>query len=226
MYSLLIVDDDKEMIEITSANFRGKGYLVYTTHDSSKAVELFKNSKPDCVILDVMMPEMDGFGLCMKIREISSVPVIFLTGRVSEDDKVNGLILGADDYMEKPFSFRELEARVQAAIRRAAGSSPGKMLFPPLEIDIESHRALCDGEDLFLTSREYNILYMLAANQEKVLTYKDIGTHIWGVYREKDRRSVMVNVSRLRKKMEVNPMTAGMIETVWSTGYKFTGRRA
>ena len=226
MYKLLIVDDDREMLEITAAGFRGKGYTVGVLESGEKAPAFVRKNSVDCVILDVMLPGVDGFEVCRRIREISDVPVIFLTGRISEEDKVSGLLLGADDYIEKPFSFRELDARVQAAVRRMQATVPGKLIFPPLEIDIESHRALCGGEDLLLTTREYDILYLFATSGNGVVTYEDIGRRVWGVYKEQDRRSVMVIVSRLRKKLEDNPVTARMIETVWSEGYRFTGKKA
>jgi len=226
MNRLLLIDDDLDMLEITSAAFREKGYKVFSLDRGDKAVAFIQKQSPDCVILDVMMPGADGFEICKKIRKISSVPIIFLTGRVSEEDKVSGLLLGADDYIEKPFSFRELEARVQVAIRRTQASVPGKLLFPPLEIDIEGHRAMCNGEDIRLTTQEYDILYYFATTDKDVVTYEDIGLRIWGVYREQDRRSVMVVVSRLRKKMADNPITARMIETIWSVGYRFTAKKA
>jgi len=224
MYKLLIIDDDREMLDITSANFREKGYRVYTMTGGKNAVTFIRENSPDCVILDVMMPGLDGFRVCENIRKASSVPIIFLTGRVSEEDKVSGLLIGADDYIEKPYSFRELEARVQVSIRRTQTASPGKLLFPPLEIDIEGHRVLCDGKDLRLTAQEYDILYFLVTSDKDVITYEDIGVRIWGSYREPDRRSVMVMVSRLRKKMASNCVADSMIETVWTEGYKFTGK--
>jgi DNA-binding response OmpR family regulator len=228
MHTLLLVDDDREMLEITARSFQESGYAVYTAENAGKLLELLRSVSPDCVILDVMMPGIDGFEACRRIRERSDVPVIFLTGRESEDDKVDGLLLGADDYVVKPFSQRELEARVRILLRRAAPAAPSvpdALSFPPLEIDIVRHRVLCDGEDLYLTSREYSILYLLAVSDGKVVTYEDIGVALWGSYRSGDRSSVMVGVSRLRKKLETNPAAARMIETVWTTGYKFTGMR-
>ena len=225
MHKLLLVDDDREILEIAAAGFREKGYTVAVLESGVNAVSYIRKQGPDCVILDVMMPKFDGFSICKAIRKMSNVPVIFLTGRVSEEDKVNGLLIGADDYIEKPFSFRELEARVQAAIRRTQTPATGRLIFPPLEIDIKGHRAICGGKNLQLTSREYNILYHFVTSIDEVVTYADIGKQIWGVYKEQDRRSIMVIISRLRKKLEINPVTARMIETVWSEGYRFTGKR-
>ena len=226
MYTLLLIDDDREMLEITSASFRDNGYTVYTAENARRGLDALAKISPDCIILDVMMPGMNGFDAFRRIRERTGTPVIFLTGRISEDDKVSGLLMGADDYMEKPFSFRELEARVRATLRRSALASPGVLSFPPLEIDIIGHKALCDGEDLCLTTREYGLLYMLATSNGQVVTYEDIGNHIWGSYRSNDRSTVMVSMSRLRKKLDVDPIAANMIETVWTTGYKFVGKRA
>jgi len=226
MPRLLLIDDDVEMLEITSAGFREKGYAVNALNSGKNAVASIRKHDPDCVILDVMMPGIDGFKVCENIRKESSVPIIFLTGRVSEEDKVGGLLMGADDYIEKPYSFRELEARVQVAIRRTPVAAPGKLVFPPLEIDIEGHRALCNGDDLRLTSQEYDILYYMATSDKEVMTYEDIGMRIWGAYREPDRQSVMVMVSRLRKKLSSNSVTNRMIETVWTVGYKFAGKKA
>jgi len=225
MHKLLLIDDDREMLEITAAGFVEKGYTVHAMTSGKSAVSYIQKNAPDCVILDVMMPGMDGFAVCENIRKVSTVPIIFLTGRVSEEDKVDGLLMGADDYIEKPFSFRELEARVQVNVRRTQSASPGKLLFPPLEIDVEGHRVLCNGEDLRLTSQEYDILYFIATSGKEVITYEDIGMKVWGAYREPDRRSVMVMVSRLRKKLSSNPVTARMIETVWTEGYRFTGKK-
>jgi DNA-binding response OmpR family regulator len=229
-YTLLLVDDDREMLEITARSFQEAGYTVHTAENAAAGLGLVGDVNPDCVILDVMMPGMDGFEACRRLRETSGVPVIFLTGREAEDDKVDGLLLGADDYVVKPHSFRELEARVRILLRRAAvpvlSSSPDSLVFPPLEIDIVGHRVLCDGEDLYLTSREYDILYLLAHSEGEVVTYEDIGLQLWGSYRPADRSSVMVGVSRLRKKLEGSPVASAMIETVWTTGYKFTGKRA
>ena len=226
MNRIVLVDDDREMLEITSSSFRSKGYYVTSFEQGAPAVAFLKENHADCVILDVMMPGLSGFEACEKIRRISNVPILFLTGRVSEEDTVKGLFLGADDYIEKPYRFRELEARVHAAIRRTQAASPGKLSYPPLEIDITGHRVLCDGEDMQLTRREYDIFFYLATAGKEIITYEDIGRRVWGVYREQDRRSVMVLVSRLRKKLGVNPVAARMIVTVWSAGYRFTGKKA
>jgi DNA-binding response OmpR family regulator len=208
------------------ANFRTKGYDVDFLENGDGAVDYILEHTPDCVILDVMMPGDNGYTVCENIRKVSDVPIVFLTAKVAEEDMVKGLLIGADDYMAKPLRFPELEARVQATVRRTQTAARGDLFFPPLEIDVEGHRAFCDGENLQLTTREYDILHFFATSGNAVVTYEDIGKRVWGVYREQDRRSVMVIVSRLRKKLEINPVAARMIETVWSEGYKFTGKKA
>ena len=225
MPRIILVDDDREMLDITAASFRAKGHTVKLFENGESAINYLRGDVADCVVLDVMMPGMNGFEVCKNIRQVSNIPILFLTGRVSEEDKVNGLLLGADDYIEKPYSFRELEARVQAAVRRSQAAAPGTLSFPPLEIDVTGHRALCDGKDLQLTMREYDILHHLIKEEKNIVTYEDIGKRVWGIYSEQDRRSVMVMVSRLRKKLEVNPVAAMMIETVWSAGYRFNGTK-
>ena len=229
MYKLLMIDDDNEMLEINAKNFTERGYDVRCAKTAKAGLWFLEAFQPDCILLDVMMPGIDGFETCKRIRKQSQVPIIFLTGRVSEDDKISGLLMGADDYMEKPYSLRELEARILVNIRRGAVSeattSGNRLSFPPLEIDLISHTACCDGEDLGLSKQEFGILYFLASSGGTPVTYEQIGNRIWGSYRPEDRRSVMVNVSRLRKKLEFYPATARLIETVWSQGYRFTGTK-
>ncbi len=220
MNTLMFVDDDKEMLEIMAASFKDKGFDVYTATSAKKALSLLKKIKPNCITLDVMMPEIDGFKAFGEIKKLCSAPIIFVTGKVAEDDKVKGLLMGADDYIEKPFGLKELHARIVTAIRK---NSPitSTLYCPPLEINVINKTVLCNGEKIGLTSREFEILYFLASSSGEVVSYEKIGTHIWGGYLPSDRASVMVNVSRLRKKLEVNLVAAKMIETVWSEGYKF-----
>lgn len=220
MHKILMIDDDREVLELCAGSLSEKGYAVRTADNAVKGLAMLEAYAPDCVLLDVMMPGMDGFEVCQKIRRISDVPVIFLTGRVSEEDKVSGLLLGADDYIEKPCSLKELEARIVVNIRRTS-SAPTRMSFPPLEIDLLHGRALCDGEDLNLTAQEFALLRLLASHAGEEVSFKQIGVEVRGGYVENDRRSVMVSMSRLRKKLEPYPAAARMIETVWSKGYRF-----
>lgn len=225
MYRLMLIDDDSEILQLNYKSFVERGFSVRCARSGGEGLAALAESGADCVLLDVMMPDIDGFEVCRRIRAVSSVPVIFITGRVSEDDKVEGLLTGADDYIEKPYSFRELEARVLACLRRAAAVPDGRISFPPLEIDVAGHNAFCEGENLYLSNQEYDLLHMLASSGGGLVTYEQIGVRLWGSFRQEDRRAIMMGVSRLRKKLECHPLAARMIETVWSKGYRFTGKR-
>lgn len=225
-YKVLMIDDDSEVLALNERSLAAGGFDVRCATSAKEGLALFDAFIPDCVLLDVMMPGVSGFQVCRDLRARSRVPIIFLTGRVSESDKVNGFLLGADDYIEKPYSLKELEVRILANIRRAAPSRiEGRLSYPPLEIDVENHRAFCDGEDLLLSRQEYDLLYMMATSDGRPVTYEEIGERVWDGYLPTMRRTVMVSMSRLRKKLEINPLAARMIETVWSKGYRFIGKR-
>lgn len=229
MATIFLIDDDKEVLEINTKFFTEQGYNVISTANPLESITILKKEKPDCIVMDVMMPGMDGYTLCKEIRKFSSVPIIFLTGKTSEDDKINGLVTGADDYMIKPYSLKELKARIDVALRRLnmmnkEKEEKGQIKFGSLVIDQIAHKALFDGEDLCLTNREYDVLVYLAERPNEEVTFAELGTALFGFYNDSDRRSVMVNVSRLRKKMEVDFELANMLETVWSKGYKFVPR--
>lgn len=229
MATLLFVDDDNEVLEINQQFFTKEGYKVVTLSNPLECQATVKATAPDVIILDVMMPGLDGYTLCRELRKATNTPIIFLTGKTSEDDKINGLITGADDYMIKPYSLKELKARIDVILRRVSMMNKEKavsnqMTFGNLTIDMIGHKALFKGEDLQLTNREYDVLVYLAKNPGKEVTFEELGTTLFGFYTEQDRRSVMVNVSRLRKKMEIDFELENMIETVWSKGYKFVGK--
>ncbi len=227
MYKLLLVDDDIEVLDINSKFLTSEGYIVYTTTNPINGITKIKKISPDCIILDIMMSEMDGYEVCKRVRKFSSVPIIFLTGKASEDEKIFGLITGADDYIVKPYSLRELKARIDALIRRSAKinsvtETPSHILrFRNLTIDQLAHKAFYKEEDLELANREYEVLLYMATHVNKEITFEELGTVLFGRYMECDRRSVMVNVSRLRKKMSVDFELQKMITTIWSKGYKF-----
>lgn len=229
MAELLLIDDDTDVLEINRKFLTGEGFTVQIADTPQKGISLAKKMNPSCIVLDVMMPGMDGFEVCKKIRTFSSAPIIFLTGRSSEDDKITGLLTGADDYLVKPYGLRELSARIQALLRRASlqsipVSDTNTLTFRDLTIDKLAHKALYKGEDLCLAKREYEVLLYLATHSNQDVTFEELGTALFGVYSEEDRRSVMVNVSRLRKKMTVDYTLENMIETVWSKGYRFISK--
>lgn len=228
MNTLLLIDDDAEVLEVNKKYLTGEGFSVHITSKPAEGIKLVSKVKPDCILLDVMMPEMDGYQVCTEIRKFSDCPIIFLTGKGSEDDKINGLITGADDYIVKPYSLRELKARIDVILRRfktvTAPASGSVLTFGDLKIDKLEHKAFYKNENLELTNREYDLLVYFAENPNREITFEELGQTLFGSYMESDRRSVMVNVSRLRKKMDLDFALENMIETVWSKGYKFIAK--
>lgn len=225
MPSLLLIDDDKEVLTINSKYFKQLNYEIKAVTNARNALTLLKNYSPDCIVMDVMMPGMDGFQACTKIKEICSAPIIFLTGKDTEDDKIQGLLLGADDYMVKPYSLRELEVRIQVLIRRyqnvPATDKSNILAYPPLRLDLNKHKAYYNEDEISLSNKEYDLLYLLAASPNRVFTFEEIGNAIWNTYLESDRKTIMVTASRLRKKLDAYPGLSRFIETVWSQGYQF-----
>ena len=228
MLKLLLIDDDSEVLDINQKYLSAEGFKVYTANAPLQGLQYAKQVQPDCILLDVMMPGMDGYEVCEKIRKFSSVPIIFLTGKDSEDDKINGLMTGADDYIVKPYSLRELKARIDVILRRfnhtQKTENTNTLTFGNLTIDKIAHKAIYKDEDLQLANREYEVLLYLATHPNIEVTFEELGTTLFGTYQEGDRRSIMVNVSRLRKKMALDFELENMIETVWSKGYKFIAK--
>ena len=225
MAEILLIDDDREVLEINRKYLTGEGFTVYIADSPRKGIAYAKKLSPDCILLDVMLPEMDGYEVCRRIRSFSAVPVLFLTGRGTEDDKIDGLTSGGDDYIVKPYSLRELKARIDVILRRMnqlhAASESHILTFGSLSIDKVAHKAFFQGTDLNLATREYEVLLYLAEHPDREVTFEELGTALFGSYQENDRRSVMVNVSRLRKRFEGNYELENRIETVWSRGYRF-----
>ena len=225
MSKLVMIDDDAEVLAINQKYLTGAGFTVYTAVSPKEGVLSVKKYLPDCILLDVMLPEADGYRVCRYIRSFSSVPILFLTARGSEEDVVRGLTCGGDDYLLKPYSLRELKARVDLLIRRrsqlAKVSSDLTLSIGNLSIDKVAHKAFYRGTDLGLANREYEVLLYLAEHPDREISFEELGTALFGVYHESDRRSVMVNVSRLRKRFAGNYELENLIETVWSKGYRF-----
>ena len=224
--TLLLIDDDAAVLEMNGKFLASQGFKVFTSSNPMHGLNLVKSKKPDLIVMDVMMPGMDGYELCSKIRQFSNIPIIFLTGKASEEDKIKGLVTGGDDYIVKPFSLKELKARIDALLRRVGiFSAPpidnNSILFGDLKIDMTLHKAFYMDEDLQLTNRDYDILIYFCNHPNKVITFEELGNALLGSYTELDRRTIMVNVSRLRKKMNIDYSLYNMIETVWSKGYKF-----
>ncbi len=222
MSNILFVDDDNDFLEINSRYFTKEGYQVRTLSCPEHTMKLLNLYQPDCIILDVMMPGINGFELCKRIRSITTAPIIFLSGRTGENDKIKGLILGGDDYLVKPYSFRELSARIKAQLRRYHSQNHlNQIRCPPLSLDLKLHKAFFNKEDLHLSNREYDLLLLLVTKSNQIVTFEDISNHIWGTYSENDPKTIMVIASRLRKKLSSYEDLSSAIETVWSKGYAF-----
>ncbi|MBO5369669.1 MAG: response regulator transcription factor [Clostridia bacterium] len=225
-YKILVVDDEKPIVEILRINLEKNGYKVITAYDGDSAASMALTEEPDLILLDVMLPGMDGFTVCKKVREKSSVPIIMLTAREEEVDKVLGLELGADDYMTKPFSLRELMARVKANLRRTqiVNNNDGTneiLVFDDLAIDMEKYEVRKRGEIISLTFREFELLKFLATKKGKIFTREQLLNKVWDYEFYGDVRTVDVTIRRLREKIEDNPSLPSYIITKRGVGYYF-----
>ena len=227
MAKLLFVDDDTEVLGINMKFMKNAGFEVIGSDKAVASIKLARDKKPDCIILDVMMPDMNGYDVAEKIRSFSDVPIIFLTGRGSEEDKLKGLMLGGDDYIVKPYSLKELKVRIDVVLRRYSKtlSTPKEdsniAEFGKVKINRLEHQVYYDGEEIVLTNREYEALIFLTENPDRIVTFEEIGKKIFGQFLDTDRQTIMVIMSRLRKKMKVSEQFSNMIETAWGKGYKF-----
>lgn len=223
---ILVVDDEKPIVDIVKLNLIKSGYRVIEAYDGDEAVQKAADEEPDLILLDVMLPKQDGFSVCKKIRETSSVPIIMLTARDEEVDKVLGLELGADDYMTKPFSLRELMARVKANLRRTrfAESDEGKnepLVFGDLTIDLDKYEVKKRGKVIELTFREFELLKFLATKSGKIFSRENLLNKVWDYEFYGDVRTVDVTIRRLREKIEDNPSMPTHIMTKRGVGYYF-----
>ena len=224
MSKILVIDDEPDILALVKNALQKDGHLV-TTAESPEKVELSSLNRFNLLLLDVMMPDRNGYEVCHILRTFTSAPILFLTGKSSEDDKITGLTSGADDYIVKPYSLRELKARIDILLRRMgqlkSASDNHTLVIGNLTIDKVAHKALFLGEDLGLANREYEVLLYLAEHPDRDITFEELGNALLGTYMEADRRLVMVNVSRLRKKLDRSHELSNHIETVWGKGYRF-----
>jgi DNA-binding response OmpR family regulator len=221
---VLVVDDEPMVREVVTAYLEREGFVVTEAGDGRKALDLLPSTRPDLIILDVMLPQIDGFSVLSQIRKTSDVPVILLTARTEETDRVLGLELGADDYVVKPFSPRELAARVRSVLRRA--SSPvmptSRMEFEGLTIDGASREVDVDGRSVELTPKEFDLLAFMAASPRQVFSRGQLLHHVWDSSPDyQDPSTVTVHVRRLRSKIEADADHPRWITTVWGVGYRF-----
>ncbi|MCS7219733.1 MAG: response regulator transcription factor [Anaerolineae bacterium] len=220
--TILTVDDDPNLLRFLEVNLTRRGFQVIQASNGAEALEKFATQVPDLIILDLMMPEVDGWTVCRKIREISIVPIIVLSARGDEDGKVEALYLGADDYLTKPFGVQELLARVHAVLRRSTPAALERRIsdrdirLGPLKIDGEKHRVEWKGQSVHLTPTEYSLLYELASNAPRVLSHSELLTKIWGPEYEGAHHYVHIYVGRLRAKLGEQA-----IITTPGIGYRF-----
>ena len=220
---VLVVDDEPTIREIVVSYLEREGFKTLEAADGSRARELLENDPPDLVVLDVMLPGTDGLELCRWIRSRSRLPVIMLTARGEESDRIVGLELGADDYVTKPFSPRELAARVRTVLRRAEPEvvAEEQLSYDGLAIDSSTREVTRDGELLRLTAREFDLLWFLASHPRRVFSREHLMRRVWGYSAALDTGTVTVHMRRLREKIEADPSHPRHLETVWGVGYRF-----
>ena len=224
---VLVVDDERMVSEVVEQYLRREGYEVALASDGAQALRLAQEWAPNLVVLDLMLPVLDGLEVCRQLRQDSQVPIIMLTARGEETDRVVGLELGADDYVVKPFSPRELVARVKTVLRRlSAGAAlvPGGTLrFDPLTVNPQTRRVTLWGEEVHLTAKEFDLLLFMARHPRQVFTRAQLLENVWGFNEYVDPSTVTVHIRRLREKVEADPMKPRFIRTVWGVGDKFEG---
>ena len=223
---ILVVDDERLLVKGIKFNLENEGYQVECAYDGTAAVELARTGGFDLIILDLMMPEIDGLEACMRIREFSNVPIIMLTARSEDTDKIIGFECGADDYITKPFNILELKARIRAMLRRATGSAAqgkSQITVGDLTLDTEQRVAIRDGEVVELTAKEYDLIELLMKNPRRVYSRENLMNVVWGYSYTGDYRTVDVHIRRLREKLERRPAEPEYILTKWGVGYYFKG---
>jgi DNA-binding response OmpR family regulator len=225
---ILVVDDDTTVSEVVARYLERDGYTVETVADGRAALDRALAEPPDLVVLDLMLPGIDGLEVCRRLRALAPVPIVILTARSQESDRIVGLELGADDYVSKPFSTKELVVRVRAVLRRAKGPLAGApdaartYVDGDLEIDVAARQARLCGNVVALTSREFELLVFFVRHPRQAFRREEILDHVWG-YRYGDTSTVTVHVRRLREKIEPDPANPVRIATVWGVGYRWEG---
>ncbi|QWU15789.1 DNA-binding response regulator, OmpR family, contains REC and winged-helix (wHTH) domain [Paenibacillus sophorae] len=229
--TILLVDDEKEIVELLEIYFNNEGYRLLKAYNGLEALECLEQEDVDLIILDVMMPRMDGIAACLKIREDRNMPIIMLSAKNTDMDKITGLSLGADDYVGKPFNPLEIVARAKSQLRRyhkwnrdlPARKSDHELQFEDLLIDTAKHEVSVDGRKVKLTPREFAILELLARHQGQVLSMEQIYRSLWNEPFLDGGNTVMVHIRNIREKIELDPKRPRYIQTVWGVGYKLDG---
>ncbi len=220
---VMVVDDDLNICELLRLYLEKEQFRVFVAHDGQTALEVFKNNNPDIVLLDIMLPVLDGWQVCREIRKISNKPIIMLTAKGETFDKVLGLELGADDYIVKPFDTKEVVARIKAVLRRTSASSEEivkEINFDKLSVNLTNYELRVDGKKIDTPPKEMELLFHLASNPNRVYTRNQLLDEVWGFDYFGDSRTVDVHIKRLREKLE-GVSDKWELKTVWSVGYKF-----
>ena len=224
MSNILFIDDDLDLLEINRKFFTKEGYNVDICSNPLDSTTLIKKNPPDCIILDIMMPNLNGLKLISEIKKLSDAPVIFLSGLSSEDDVVIGLLSGAEDYIKKPYSYKELSVRISLQINKY--NSKKRILdFNPLFFDLDKNKIFINKEEINLSNQETSLLLLLLNNVNKTVNYKDIGLTLWNYYTEDNKASIMVIASRLKKKLVTKDLCFNPIETVRGLGYIYNYKK-
>ena len=217
---ILVVDDEKNICELIRLYLEKEGYTVFMANDGQDAVDIHKEESPNLILLDIMMPKMDGWEVCRRVRERSDVPIIMLTAKGETFDKVMGLELGADDYIVKPFDMKEVIARIKAVLRRTMQDDDGEVSYDKLSVNIVKYELKVDGIQVDTPPKELELLYHLAKNPNRVFTRDQLLDEVWGFEYYGDSRTVDVHIKRLREKLE-GVSEQWSLKTVWGVGYKF-----
>ena len=220
--NILVVEDDHNISELIRMYLEKEGFEVRSAYDGGRAVEEFDRQAPDLVLLDIMLPVLDGWGVCAHIRKISKTPIIMLTAKSDVSDRITGLEMGADDYLVKPFEMEELMARINAVLRRSEipEDTRKKLTFDKLTINLDSYELIVDGKSIDTPPKELELLYHLASTPNRVYTRNQLLDEVWGFDYFGDSRTVDVHIKRLREKVE-NVSDQWALKTVWGVGYKF-----
>ncbi|MGH2316172.1 response regulator transcription factor [Planococcus sp. SE5232] len=226
---VLIVDDDRDIARLAEIYLQNEGYEVLQAQDGLEALAVIEHVSVDLIVLDVMMPRMDGLEFCRQVRATSQIPILMLSAKVQDMDKITGLMTGADDYMTKPFNPLELNARVKGLLRRASyiprDREQGSIQIDSWEIDKKGHRVSVHGKEIKLTSSEFDIFYLLAKNQGTVFSSEEIFKRLWQEDSMGSNKTVMVHIKNLRDKMQAASPREALIQTVWGVGYKIEKSR-
>ena len=224
--NILVVDDEKEIRDLLEINLRSEGYIVFKASCGKEALEILNREEIDLVVLDIMMPDMDGLEVCKKLRENSNIPILMLSAKSEDMDKIQGIMTGADDYICKPFKSLELIVRIRALIRRSyclnskIEISDDIININNMIIDKRKHKVAVNEKEVVLTAKEFEILYLLATNRGRVFSAEDIFEKVWKEKYYQSNNTVMVHMSRLREKLQQNSYGDKIIHTVWGVGYK------